>query len=1102
MTTLFKLSLQFALAVAALFSATHAGATDLVKAPIQTDGQAKPNVVFGMDDSGSMDFEVLLNGTSDGQLWWDSASKTAWDKNGKPLFDGANDGVAGQSMAYLFPDGCSGSPGASSALRMYCDNYGVYAVPPTAQFASVRAAAYNPLYYDPKISYSAWLPATIGSTYTTFVDAVPATALAHPLFTSPTVNLQAQQASQAGNWTFNMLPGMVVPAGAQYLKGGSWTNVPSGFTVPAGQTYTANVPYWPASYWNKEACTVDGSTCVKTPDGAGTLKLYEIRATNTTYPTGRTYAGELQNFANWFQYFRKRRLMLGGAMGQVLNNLSGMRLGLTRFNGLSPVTMYDTDTGSSATNGKVIAGMFYSNPGWNGTPTRETLKYIGDQFTTNKSIIQYSCQRNAAFIVTDGFANATSVTPPSYDPNLYGKGAPYQTTYAKTLSDIALSYYTNNVRSDLQTGRVPAALESLDPAADKNSNLHMNTYAITLNASGNLWPANTNAYTNPVTWVNPSSAGHDPTAIDDLWHATINGRGSMFLATNPKDTAQNVQAALTQILRLSGSQSGVTYSTVNLRAGDSFAYAGSYKFIGWSGDLEAFTVNPQTGSLASTSNWSANNMLVKKDWTTRKLATFSGGNGVSLNMASTGAVATQVNYLRGDRSLEGTTYRQRTGLLGAVINADAAVSAVDGVVFGATNEGFLHAFDMTTGNELWGYAPSFVISAMNASASPGWTFATILDGTPVRGTAGGKKILVGGRGTAGSGYYALDITNPKVNSTEADVAARALWEFPGSSTPANVVSALGTSVGRPVLVNTKQWGDVVLVTSGYNSTLDGKGRLFVLDAASGALKYTFVTTVGSVGSADAGFAQVSAWQESDGTVQYVYGGDEQGNLWRFDLVNNSLMKIATLTNAAGASLPITDAPELSNVGNRRMVFVGTGRLLGTTDLDDNKVYSFFGIWDNNSALTTPRTNLAGRAITVNADGTRSVTGTAVNWTTQRGWYVDLPAGEKVNTDPAVAYGALAFTTNKASATACISSSALYLAASASGLQLPDTAFATTPYYGLAYPTTLASRPSVARTSSGKVVVTSRQSDGTTNSRLLNLAGSLPPQKTSWREVLR
>lgn len=1094
----YRIAAYFILALGLLAGAPLAGATDVQPGPLLTDGQTKPNVVFGMDDSGSMDFETLLN-TNDGKLWWSSPAKSAWSSDGRPNFSGSGF----EALAYLFPNGCG------AATRRICDGGSNGTIPPTYQFASMRAMEYNPLYYNPATTYLPWSQASVGGAAKSFGNVAATSAPSHPLFAGNAMNLSVDFNSTANDTTFVMYPGMVIPVGSKVLYNGNfvdpWTGLPNNrrFTLPktvaSNEEYVASIPYFPATYWMMQPCTVDNVTCTRAPDNS-TLKRYEIKP-GTVFPSGRAYADELQNFANWFTYYRKRKLMLAASMGTVLDNLRGMRLGVVAFNDQQPVTMRDTDSTNSAQNGDAIAGLFYANNANGGTPTRETLNYIGNQFKTNKNITQFSCQRNAAFIVTDGFATTNKVTPPTYDKRIFGQGKPYDTTYAGTLADIALSYYTNNLRTDLTPGRVPAATESLDPAADKNKNPHMNTYGITLGARGVLWPSASDPYRSPPAWGNPTTTG-SPDSIDDLWHATINGRGSMFIATTPEETSDNIQNALTQILRLSGSQSGVTYSTVNLRAGNSLAFAGSYKFMGWSGDLEAFAVDPATGSLAKDPNWSANKVLENRNWATRKLVTFNGSSGVSLNATTAGSPAAVANYLRGARAGEGSTYRKRTGLVGAVINADAVSNIENGVVFGATNEGFVHAFDISNGEELWAYAPSFGLPAMVQASNPAWAFSTILDGTPVLGAVGNKKVLVGGRGTAGTGYYAIDVTNPRVNAAESSVAARVLWEFPNSSTPTSVRASLGASVGRPLFVNTAQWGDVVLVTSGYNSTLDGKGRLFVLNPLTGAVLRTFVTPSGSTGAGDAGLAQVSGWQEANGKVSFVYGGDELGNLWRFNLEENTILKLATLTNSAGVAMPVTAAPELSLVGNRRMVFVGTGRLLGNVDLDDLKTYSFFGIWDNNAPMTNVRTQLAGRTIAVNGDGTRSVAGAAVKWATQRGWFVDLPAGEKANTEAAAAFGAIAFTTNKASISGCTSSSSLYVAGIAEGLMLPDTAFASSPYYGVEYAATLSSRPSVARTSTGKTVITTRQSDGTTNSRLLNLLSTVPAQKTSWREILR
>lgn len=1070
-----------------------AGATDISRSPLQADGLAKPNVIFGMDDSGSMDFEVLLP-ASDGAFWWDESERTGWESDGDPIFNtnGANGGNL-HKLVYLFPNGCG------AGQRVLCDASNHFPIPPTPQFASLRSARYNPLYYDPDVTYAPWPTATVSGTSRSFGNANPDAALSHPLFNG-TIDLTEIQYSTKVDMVYTLFKGMTVPSGASVYntRNGNWE--PQTTSVTVNTTTKASIPYFPASYWNPQICTANGTTCVAAPNGK-TLKLYEIKQGNT-YPSGRGYAAELQNFANWFTYYRKRKLMLAGSMGQVLDSLTGMRVGLVQFNSLSAVTMYDTDVADPLANGKVVAGRFYANPSSGGTPTRETLKYIGEQFSNNKNVIQYSCQRNAAFVVTDGFANASSVVPPAYDAKLFGKGRPYETTHPKTLGDIALSYYTNNLRADLTKGRVPSAKDSLDPAADKNDDPHMNTYGITLGASGVIWPGISDAYKNAVTWPNPT-VNLSPSSVDDLWHATVNGRGAMFRATNPRETALAVQTALTQILRLSGSQSGVTYSTVNLKASDSFAYVGSYKPLGWSGDIESFAVDPATGSFAANPTWSANAKLIAQDWTTRKIVTFNGSRGVSLNAASLSSNANMAAYLRGDRSLEVATYRQRTGLMGAVVNAEPVISAVDGVLYAPTNEGMLHALDKATGEELWAYAPSFGRADMLAQSAKNAVFQTILDGTPVIAKVGPKTLLVGGRGTAGAGFYALDVTAPKSLVSEADVAARVLWEFPGASTPPAVRAALGTSVGRPVLVTTAKYGAVVLLTSGYNGNHDGKGHVFVLDALTGSLRLIFVTSEGSPGADDAGLAQLSGFQEKSGLVRFVYGGDEKGNLWRFDLDTSALMKLATLTNKQGAALPITAAPELTvNPEGRRLVLVGTGRLLANSDFADNRVQSFFGLWDNNTPISDVRTQLATRTLTVK-DSLRNLTGPPVNWGTQRGWVVDLPAGEKVNTDPTVAYSVLAFTSNKPSLLSCSSSSALYLADISSGQQLGAGQFLSgLPYFGIEFASTLASRPSIARTTAGKVAVTSRQSDGTNSSRLLNISSPVTPQKTAWKEVLR
>lgn len=1095
---------------ALLLVARMAGATDLYQGPLQALTVTKPNVVFGMDDSGSMDFELILR-TNDGALWWNDSQRSGWDAKGAPLYNATgNSGGDWVKMAYLFPNECG------PAMRRLCDSSGHHAIAPTTQFAFLRSSDYNPLYYDPSVLYEPWVTAVVGGTSKTFGPANPMAALSHPLYTAST-NLTANISSTATDTTFMMRPGMVVPAGASLYISNKWQTQASPLTVPAGISYRAAITYYPATYWVKQACGVDGVTCTLAPDGES-LKRYEIKSGNT-FPSGRSYAAELQNFANWYTYYRKRKLMLGASMGSVLTNLSGMRLGLVAMNSRSAPTMYDTESTNPAANAQAVIGRFYQNTASGGTPTRQLLSYIGGQFTSNTAIVQSSCQRNAAFIVTDGFAENTVVTPPSYNASTWGQGAPYQTTYAGTLSDIALSYYTNNLRPDLPTGQVPTvAPTASNPGADNNPNLHLNTYAITLGAEGTLWPDFGNPYVGTLNWPNPVD-NRSPTAVDDLWHATINSRGSMFSAKNPAQTAKAAQDALTQILKLAGSQGGVAFSTVNLKAGNALAYVGSYRPQTWSGDIAAYAVDTSTGALAPSPTWSADALLQARDYRTRAMATFNGTAGVELTAGQAGSLlnpggaygvaADLVKYVRGDRSAEGSTFRKRTGLLGAVVNAEPVSLSSEQVVFATSNEGMVHALDQETGRELWAYMPSFALSGAGAASQKTWTFQTLLDATPTLGKVAGRYLLVGGRGTAGTGFYALDVSHPRGSRTsptetitDAVVAERVLWEFPNQSTPTAVVSTLGVSMGKPLIVNTHKYGTVVILTSGYNTSADGKGRLYVLEALTGQLLHTFVGSVGTAGSADAGLAQLSGFTEADGYVNYLYGGDLLGNLWRFSLEDGSVLHMAMLADSAGNAQPVTSAPELATVNGRRMVFVGTGRMLGQSDLADNSRQSFYALWDNNTAQGNPRANLAPRAITLSGTQ-RNVSGSAIDWTKQTGWYVDLPAGEKANTDPSIAFGVIAFTTNAPSNVSCASSSALYVADLASGLQLPDSAFTSgAPFFGLQLGSTLSGRVAISRLPAGGIVVTTHQSDNSTTSRQLTPVPARKPVKTGWKAVYR
>ncbi len=1112
---------------------TLAGAVDISQLPISAKSQATPNIIFGVDDSGSMDWELMMP-TPSGILYWRNSSGSTPGRfyNASGAYE-----TSGTAYGYLFPNG----QGATDT-RNYTDSYA--AVPPTPQFAFARSHHYNPMYYNPAITYVPWSPAWINGSLRSFGNADPAAARSHPWFptsgSAVTFDLTKELSSNSNYWTFRVqrtmfLNGKQVPgireksASSNYDSNSIWPTSKSNNT-------DFRIPYYPATYWIKDStCTATSigtnSTtpvmCATGPDGAY-LRRIEIKSNSPSivggkFPSGRTYTQEMQNFANWFQYYRKRKLLLASAMSNALADIKGIRGGSTYFtkDWSSNVTMRDFASENDAQNGKVILGSIYSNPANQATPTTRTLKAIGQQFerTDANAPVQFACQRNAAFVLTDGFANDIgSQSVPAYSQSTWHDKAPYKTIQSKSLADIAASYYTNNLRPDLTTGLLSIDPSDTSPNADRNTDLHMQTFAITMGALGTIYGKDTpqarNPFVNPPSW--PTAKDDDPSSIDDLWHATINGRGAMYAANNAEEVTSAMQDMVRKILVAAGSDAGIAVSTVNLRAGDNTAFVSSYNARNWTGDIAAFPIDLATGNVDTTAGkelWSARDLLDKRDPAGRIIASHSGTGGVPFTAAGLGATllgklavnggdgADVLAWLRGVRTNEGPAaphYRVRDHLLGDIVTAEPLY--FDGVAYQAANDGMLHAFDADNGNELWAYVPYNALGRLKHLADPLYEHRFIVDGTPAAAKIQNetRTILVGGLRGGGAGYYALDITDPRAAS-ESALAGKVLWEFPNASTPAATLNQIGSSFGKPVIVKTSGNGWVVLLTSGYNNA-SGKGHLFVLDAVTGALLKTIATPSGT------GLAHISAWVDDpaavEPTVEFTYGGDLGGNLWRFDMRGDIASWSVARLVSFGSSQPITSAPELTWVDGKRMVLTGTGQLLGDADLTTSATQSVYGIIDRGSEITEPAKKLFKQTLKEGSGGIRHVTNTDVDFGSYEGWRFDLPAGERVSTDPSVAFGALVFTSNKPSAMACSTESYLYAVNVANGGQMPPSIHHTEAWTGRRLGFAYSSRPVRVTLPSGKVVAITHKSDTTVASSLLPVGGTPPLRKLGWREVFR
>lgn len=481
------------------------------------------------------------------------------------------------------------------------------------------------------------------------------------------------------------------------------------------------------------------------------------------------------------------------------------------------------------------------------------------------------------------------------------------------------------------------------------------------------------------------------------------------------------------------------------------------------------------------------------------------------------------------------------------------------VVFQPANDGMVHVFAAATGAELWAYVPGVLLDTrlstspttttsklVNLSLRSGFTHLYMVDGTPAVGDVdfgktGGttalpdwRALLVGGLNKGGFGYYALDVTAPDKATatsltalTETEAAAKVLWEFPTASTvgKANV----GFSYGKPYITKTKAAGWVVLVTSGYNngsktsltdtenSGGDGLGHLFVLNAQTGALIKDIPTTAGSP-AMPSGLGQIVGYSDNayqDNTVKLVYGGDLNGNVWRFDLsgavADWKVDLLAQLVDAANMPQPITTTPALAISNGKRMVFVGTGQYLSDADVSNTQTQSMYGLIDSydtavplTAATITPLRSSLNQQQFVGAGASKTVAlKTAATSLPVKGWFVDfdLTSKERVVTDPAIAINSLVFTTNvPSSADPCKpgGSSWIYNIDFATGGMVPNNSEA-----GKSLGNSLASRPILVKLTNGDIVSLVRKSDATTASPGVNTGGNSGVMKrVSWREIKR
>jgi type IV pilus assembly protein PilY1 len=748
------------------WSVTYAATTDIAPAPLANASTAvvKPNLMFILDDSRSMDRDYMPD-WADASFCKDLDSSLRDCAFGSPAYNSSNF----NSVYY--------NPKITYRPPVLYDGTSMNSFDTSAEWAAVPNDGYG-------IQFSGtWNLLTSMTDYVWCIDSTPPSADR----TNGTIGGECRRPvnPSTGVWehrssTYNTRVSVYGTRPPYYyttsLDPIEWCDArnTSGALIGFGKGVNPPASGVDSCSYKKDGVNPFNSNKFLYPK-FGTWTRVDIEPGRATYPraasrsdcsgavgaTGCSYAEEMTNFANWWAYYRSRMQAMKSSAGHAFVNVDDrFRVGFITITPNSPVdpNQYLPIADFDATQKQKWFTKFYAQdaPGGGGTPLREALSRVGRYYANvtnginsgmSDDPIQYSCQQNFAILTSDGYwtsnagdkldgtgigdhdSNVTSAPRPLLDAN----------SDSGTLADVAQYYYITDLRSagstgalgtDVGTNNVPGKPTS-DPQNDSASHQHMTTFTLGMGVDGTLTYA-PDYRENPtgdflaiksgtMNWPTPASA--NPTGIDDMWHAAVNGRAKYFSAKDPTSLSAGLTEALVGVNATIGSAAAAATSNLEPIAGDNFVYIANYETVFWNGDVEARTIDLTTGSVSTSPVWSAQAQLdnktistvpggisrtiyFHKPGATNNLMAFfgtplqmdatelswfsgpwiSGGGGPALSHWSSltatqqaigGAPKNLVLFLRGDSMFEAQAsnpagnhiYRDRTHVLGDIVNA-------------------------------------------------------------------------------------------------------------------------------------------------------------------------------------------------------------------------------------------------------------------------------------------------------------------------------------------------------------------------------------------------------------------------------------------------
>lgn len=489
----------------------------------------------------------------------------------------------------------------------------------------------------------------------------------------------------------------------------------------------------------------------------------------------------------------------------------------------------------------------------------------------------------------------------------------------------------------------------------------------------------------------------------DLWHSAINGRGRFYAVTEAEDLAKAFSEIIGKINEESAPlpdeiAGGGSTSGYNVSQSNAGIFASTYSpKRGWSGSITATrAIEPEEYDCPTEADpnlkcirfpdtiagWQGKSTADRLDeawpadgpvdtrlvlswsddtsqgipfkWTSSDAIGYSTAQKLALLGETSGDTTLDplktkginiVDYIRGDRRLEGTTtekpLRERFSRHGDVVNSEiwytgrpssnygmgysgfvTAQKNRTPVLYVGGNDGMLHGFSATDGKELIAYVPRGVVGGLKDLTDKDYQHRYYVDGSPMTGDIKDgttwKTLLVGSLGAGGKGYFVLDVTNPSGFGTATASSLVVMDRTRGKNEAAPNCSALtgaaktacdtaveeikdiGNIVAQPgrnpanrqeatqiTRLNNGRWA--VVMGNGYNST-NQRPVLLVqyLDGTDKKLVRIQATTdaAGSGNAADNGLASPALVDlDGDGKTDVVYAGDNLGNLWKFDLTS-------------------------------------------------------------------------------------------------------------------------------------------------------------------------------------------------------------------------